>query len=199
MASISTPNFASSYNSRPLCQIVGLTCIAGFLVDLLILAFPPSLGSTEWRIGFLQQVSDRSIILFFGLALFMYGLLENRDWRKRLALFCLSLGVIFLLSSVLVIRDGIDLQQKADTSITTRASQLQSQIENSKSNPDVTGKITPEQIKQASQQVASQAASLKQNAQSGILKTGAASVGNLAVVGFALIGLGRYGARPPKL
>ena len=65
----------------------------------------------------MQQISDRSIILLFGLALVMYGMLDFRRWRRRLALFCLILGVIFNLSSILVIRDGIASQQQAMTNV----------------------------------------------------------------------------------
>ena len=65
----------------------------------------------------MQQVSDRSIILLFGLALVMYGMLDFRRWRRWLALFCLIWGVIFNLSSILVIRDGIASQQQAMTNI----------------------------------------------------------------------------------
>lgn len=199
MASISTQNFAGSYNAKPLSQIVGFACIAGFLVDLFVLTFPPAFGSTEWRVGFIQQFADRSVILLFGLALLMFGLLENRPWRKRLATLCLILGVTFFLSSILVIRDGIALQQQALTSINSRAAEIQTKIQDSQSNPDITAKVTPDQLKQASQQIANQAAALKQNTQTGVLKTSIASVGNLIVVGLSLIGLGRYGARPPKL
>ena len=57
---------APSYNSpvyqpQALYCIVGLACLAGFLVDLAVLSFPPSFGSVEWRIAFLQQISDRGI------------------------------------------------------------------------------------------------------------------------------------------
>lgn len=199
MASISNQNFVGSYNPKPLCQIVGLACIAGFLIDVLALTFPPAFANLEWRVGFLQQFSDRSVILLFGLALFMYGLMDARAWRKRLAMGCLALGVVFLLSSVLVIRDGMALQELATNNISTRAAQLQTQLQDTKSNPEVAGKITSDQLNQVAQQVTNQATSLKQNAQTGILKTGVASVGNFIVVGLALIGMGRYGARPPKI
>lgn len=199
MTSIPTQNFANAYSTKALCQIVGLACIAGFLIDLLVLTFPPAFGSLEWRLGFMQQMSDRSIILLFGLALMIYGILEHRHWRKRLALFCLVLGLLFQLSCILVIRDGITLQQQAMSTINNQAAQIQSKIQDSQSKPDITAKVTPEQLQQASRQVATQAANIKENAKTGIVKTGISSVGNLVVVGLALISLGRYGARPPKI
>jgi hypothetical protein len=113
MATTSIQNFAPSYNPKPLCRIVGIACLAGFFVDLLILALPPALGNPEWRTGFLQQMSDRSIILLFGAALTIYGSLEARALRKQLGIVCLSIGVFIFCSCVLVIRDGLTLNDLA--------------------------------------------------------------------------------------
>lgn len=196
-------NFAPSYNTpsynpQSLCCIVGLACLAGFLVDLAVLSFPPSLGSIEWRIGFLQQISDRSVILLFGLALLLYGTLDLRAWRKPLSLLCLVLGVAFSLSSILAIADGIAFQRQAVTTITSQAAQIESQIQKAQTDSTVAPNITPEQLEQAAQQLKNQANTLKSNAKTSMIKTGVASVGNLLVVGLALVGLGRYGARPPR-
>lgn len=199
MTTLSSPNnYTGSYSPKGLCQIVGLACLAGFLVDTFVLSFPPNLGNLQWRVAFTQQISDRSIILLFGLALLMFGIVELRQWRRRLALFCLTLGVIFNLSSILVIRDGIELQQQALTTITNQATQAQAQIQQAQSNPGTVPNVTPEQLKQLSQVVGNQVSALKENAKATTLKTGISSVGNLVVVGLALIGLGQYGARPPR-
>jgi len=53
-------------------------------------------------------------------------------------------------------------------------------------------------LKQISQVVGNQVLVLKENAKTTTLKTGVSSVSNLIIVGLALIGLGQYGARPPK-
>ncbi|MBD2072702.1 hypothetical protein H6F86_02120 [Phormidium sp. FACHB-592] len=199
MATTSVPqNFAAPYSAKPLCRLVGIACLIGFIVDILILALPPALNSAEWRVGFLQQMSDRSIILLFGTALLLYSSLDYRAWRKQLAMLCLILGVVFQLSCILVIRDSFSLNDIAIKNINVQASQVQSQIESAKTNPKATPAITPEQLDKASQLVNTRAGSLKENAKTGILKTGVAIVGNLVVVGFALIGLGRYGLRPRK-
>jgi len=187
-----------AYNPQALCCIVGFACLAGFLVDLAVLSFPPSLGNIEWRIGFLQQVSDRSVILLFGLALLLYGTLDFRTWRRPLSLLCTVLGVAFSLSSILVIADGIAFQRQTVTAITTQAAQIESQIQNAQADSTVAPNITPEQLAQAAQQLKNQAKTLKSNAQTSVIKTGVASVGNFLVVGLALVGLGRYGARPPR-
>jgi len=65
----------------------------------------------------LQQLGDRAVILLFGIALVMYGIINFRIWRRRLALSCLVLGVIFILSCILVIRDTLAFQQQALTTI----------------------------------------------------------------------------------
>jgi len=116
MASISNQNFGVSYNPKG-C----FACLAGFLVDMIVLTFPPALGNVEWRVGFLQQLGDRSIILLLGLALIMYSWIDIRPWRRKLALACLIIGVVFNLSSVLAIRDNLKVQEMAITNISTQA------------------------------------------------------------------------------
>lgn len=198
MTTLSSPNSFGSYNAKGLCRIVGIACLAGFLVDLFVLTFPPALTNDQWRVGFMQQMSDRSIILLFGLALLMYGIVEFRRWRRRLAMLCLVTGVVFCLSCILVIRDSVAIQQTALTNISNQASQLRTQIEQVQQNPRSAPNVTPEQLQQASQLLSAQANNLKENAKTTVLKTSISSVGNLIIVGLALIGLGQYGARPPK-
>ncbi|WP_121969136.1 HpsJ family protein [Leptolyngbya sp. BC1307] len=183
----------SPYNAKQVCLIVGLTCLAGFCIDTLTLGLPPSPFNLQWRVNFLQQVGDRSIILLFGSALLLYSQLGNRRLTRPLSLICLGVGVAFMLSCILIIRDSLILQEQAVGNITTQAEQLQAQIEESKGSPELLAEVTPEQIAQAEQQLTSQAEQLKQNAQTGITKAGLASIGNLIAVGAGLVGLGRFG------
>lgn len=187
-----------AYNPQALCCIVGLACLAGFLVDLAVLSFPPSFGNIEWRIALLQQLSDRSVVLLFGLALLLYGTLDFRTWRKSLSLLCTVLGVVLSLFSILVITDGIAFQRQALTAITNQEAQIESQIQNAQADSTVAPSVTPQQLEQAAQQLQTQANTLKSNAKTSVIKTGVSTVGNLLVVGVALVGLGRYGARPPR-
>ena len=199
MTTVSSQSLAPAYSAKGLCRIVGVACVAGFIFDVLALVFPPALGNIEWRIALFQQISDRSIILLFGLALLMYGSLETRRLRKRLAIACLVLGVLFNLSCVLVIRDGLAFQETATNTISAQASTLQNQIQ--AVQPGSTQgkvKVTSEDIQKASQALAQQSASLKENAKTKIVKTSLSSIGNLIIVGVALIGLGQYGNRPSK-
>jgi hypothetical protein len=92
----------------------------------------------------------------------------------------------------------LTLQQQAISSISNQASQIQTRIQDAQSKPTTDAKVTPEQLQQASQQLNLQANTLKQTAKTTFLKTGVASVGNLAVVGLGLVSLGRYGMRLRK-
>jgi hypothetical protein len=196
---LTTPTYTNgTYSIKALCRLVGIACLAGFLIDLLVLTFPINLGEMQWRMGFLQQVGDRSIILLFGLALFMYGIIDSRVGRKRLAFLCILLGILFNLSSILVIRDSLAFQQQAFNTIERQESEVKSQIQKVQENPALAPKVTPEQLKQATQQLGDRVETLKQNAQTSTLKTSVGSVGNLVVVGLALLGLGQYGLRPPR-
>ena len=190
----SPPTSNYSYGVKGICYIVGLVCIVGFFADMLILGLPPQLGNLQWRVSILQQFGDRSIILLFGTALILFGNMGKRRLLKRISRFCLLGGVVFFLICLLAIADSIALQQRTLTNISTQESQLQTQIRNAQENPSAVGNnITAEDLQKASQLLANQANSLKQNAKTSVLKTGAASVSNLIVVGLGLIGLGRYG------
>jgi hypothetical protein len=190
--------FSGAYTPNGLCQIVGLVCIAGFIVDITVGAFPLALGTLEWRIGFFQQFGDRSIILLFGLALMLYSSLDSRQFRKYLVTTCLALGVVYILASVLVIRDGVTLHSRTETQIDAKASEIQTKIQDVQTNPKPNAKVTPEQVEQAGKLLKQQATSLKDNARTSVLKTSVSSVGNLIVIGLGLIGLGQYGARPSR-
>lgn len=182
-----------SSGARQICMIVALACLAGFCIDMLSIGLPPGLFDLQWRVGFLQQMGDRSIILLFGTSLLLYSFLGNRRLTRPLSLICLGVGVAFILSCILIIRDGLIFQDQALQNITTQAEQLQTQIQESKGSADLPTNVTPEQFAQAAEQVTSQAEVLKQNARTGITRAGLASIGNLVVVGLGLIGLGRFG------
>ena len=193
--SYSDSNLSNPYIPKSLCQIVGFACLAGFIVDLLVLAVPPHPMSVEWRVSVFQQMSDRSVILLFGIALTLYGSLDNLRVKQPISLASLLLGVFFSLCCVLVIHDGITLQQDAINTINKQATQVQTQIQQAQTNPPPNLKATPEQLQQASKQVKTQADTLTQTTRITAIKTTFASVGNLLAVGVGLISLGRYGSR----
>ena len=174
--------------------------MSGFLINLLVLMVPPAPFDLAWRVSFLEQVGDRSLILLFGSALLLYSQLSNRRVIRRLSFVLLGVGVALLLSSVLVVRDTLILQEQMIGNIGTQSAQLQSQIEARRSQPEVTADITAAQFEQASQALASQADVLKRNTRSGLTRAGLVSIGNLSIVGMGLVGLGRFGlSASPRL
>ena len=205
MTSIPRPRLSNSgQTSAPLesnsvgksiCFVVGLTCIAGFIVDLSVLSTPPDPLALEWRMNFLQQVSDRSIVFFFGVALLLYGVFDNYRIRKPLSFACLVVGVAILLSSMLVIRDSLVLKEQTIRNITAQEEQIQIQIEESQSNSELLPDVSPAQLQQAAQELTSRAQVAKQNTTQTINKSGFASIGNLLVVGFGMVSLSRVGMK----
>lgn len=180
---------------KNICFIVGLTCIAGFLLDVLVLGTPPNPLALEWRVGFLQQIGDRSIVFLFGVALLLYSIFDNSRIKRFLSLFCLAIGVAFLLSSLLIIRDSLILKDQAFRSISAQEEQIQTQIEDSKNSGQLPPNVSPDQLNQASQEVTTRAQDAKQSTVQGITKAGMSSLGNSVVVGMGLIGLGRTGMK----
>ncbi|WP_052050953.1 HpsJ family protein [Leptolyngbya sp. KIOST-1] len=190
-----SPSFEAT-PGQSLCLIVGLACLGGFLVDFLILLLPPQPFDIQWRVGLLQQVGDRSIVLLLGLSLTLYGILDNRRLRKQLALLCLGLGVMFALSGLLTVRDSLKLQDLTVTRIASQEAQVRDQIATAQANPQqVSPDLTPELLQQASQILTDQVDVAKRTATTNVLKVGANSVGNLIVTGLALIAVGRFGSR----
>ena len=150
----------------------------------------------EWRVGFLQQVSDRSLILPIGTALTLYGCIESRRQLQQISLGSLLVGVLLTLSCLLAVRDVSTLQQQSVLTINDQASKIQTQIQQAKDNPaSLPQNITIDQLTQASQQISGQAETLRQNAKLGGVRTGVASVGNLLIAGLGLVAIGRYGIR----
>ncbi len=192
-------NAAAAYDSKPILWIIGAACVIGFLVDMFVLAYPANFGTLEWRASFTQQLADRSIIFLFGAGLLMAGLLNGRVWRKRLALVCITVGIIFQLAGVLTIRDSSVLQKQALERIDSQAEQAETRLDELSSNPELQEQVTSEQLNQLRAQLSNQADTLQGNAKTGLLKAAMSTIGNLVVVGFALIGLGRFGAKPPRM
>ncbi len=191
MVSIPTQT-PTGLGGQAIARIVGFTCLFGFLADMVALTFPFGAGAA-WRASLLQQMGDRSIVLLIGLALLIYGFWENTRLRKPFAYAALAVGVAFLLSSILVIRDGLVLQSQAIDTIGQQATELQTQVEQGRTNPEITANATPEDFAQALQAIDTQAETLKQNAKTNLTKASIASTSNLVVMGIGLLGLGRVG------
>ncbi|MBE9109972.1 hypothetical protein IQ273_11185 [Nodosilinea sp. LEGE 07298] len=192
MVGTANPLSSYSFSGQAIARIVGLTCVFGFIVDMTALTFPLEAGAA-WRVGLLQQMGDRSIVLLIGIALLLYSAWESSALRKPLGFVSLSLGTLFLLLCMLVVRDSVSLQYQAVESIGTQAAQLQTQVEQNRSDPNAAPNATPDDFSEALRQIDAQAASLKQNAKTSITKAGIASTSNFVVVSIGLLSLGRLG------
>ncbi|HIK44778.1 MAG TPA: hypothetical protein IGR64_07785 [Leptolyngbyaceae cyanobacterium M65_K2018_010] len=190
---VSIPSQTSSgWGAQIIARIVGFTCLFGFLADMVALTLPLGAGAA-WRVGLLQQLGDRSIVLLFGLALIILSFWDSPQLRKPFAYISLATGVLFLLLCILVIRDSLALQSQAVDRISQEAQQLQTQVEQSKTNPEITANATPEDFAQALTAIESQADTLKQNAKTTLTKTSLAGTSNFVVMGIGLLSLGRVG------
>lgn len=192
MVTIPNQSPGNSFSGPLICRIVGFTCFFGFLTDMIALALPLGSGAA-WRVGLLQQMGDRSIVLLFGLALILYSFWNSQPFRKLVAYTCLSVGVLFLLFCILVIRDSLALQSQAINNIGRQAAELQTRVEASQTDPEISASATPEEFAEAARQITVQADTLKQNAKTALTKTGIASTSNFIVIGIGLISLGRIG------
>lgn len=194
--SASTPadKMDSSYGIKNICRIIGLVCIIGFFFDMLVLGLPPQ-RNIEWRIGFVQELANRSIILLFGLGLFIFGSAGRSKSRiKFVSQLSMALGVVFFLLCLLSVVDSTRLSKQSSTAIAAQESQLRSQIQEARSNPaELPENIDLAALDQVSAQLTQQADQLRNNAQRTVLKTGISNIGNLLIVGAGLVGLGRTG------
>lgn len=198
MAISSTYHPSGSDVAKTLCYIVGIACLFGFFLDITILSLPLDPMELAWRINLLQQTGDRSIVLLFGAALTIYGSLGNRPQIRVLAIACIIAGISFHLSCVLVIRDTLMLHQEAIRNINTEMTELQTQLQEIQNDPASAGDVTPEELQETAQSLSEEARSLKQIATTDATKSGLSSISNLVIVGFALVGTGRYGLQLNK-
>lgn len=197
MTSIPQPPLARS--QAPLAStifwVIGLACIAGFIINLLAIAIPPDPMALEWRVGFMQQVSGRSILFFLGLAMAIYGSLERPYIARYLALVCLVAGILFSLSGVIVIRDGLVVQNQALRDIRSEATEIRSQLQTAQDNPNLPAEVTPERIEEALGQVAVQAQALSENARTTTTNALLSTLSTQVVIGVGLLALGRFGLK----
>lgn len=190
---LNTINNAFSPAVRSICLVVGLACIFGFLIDMIVLGFSPSPLALEWRVNFLQQISDRSVVLFLGIALLLCRTLGQDNSKRLLSFASLVIGLLLILSCILVVRDVVILKNQASQQISNQVDQLQTEIEVAQDRAESSTEFTPEQVKQFSQRIKNQARIAERNTLQGITRSGFSSVGNLAVIGIGFTALGRFG------
>jgi hypothetical protein len=182
---------AIGFTTQSVFQIIGWACLAGFVIDMLVITLPPSL-SLDWRIMVLEQLSNRVVVLMLGTG-FVISSLENRRWLKWFSQGALLFGVVLILSCLLVIYNGINLQNRTLTNINTQATQLQNQIQQAQQTPPKDLKLNLEELQKVAKQVDVQAGNLRQDTQTKVMKSSISSAGNLLVAGLGMVSLGRFG------
>lgn len=192
---LATPSRSQTPSVSTIFLVLGLACIAGFVLNLLAITFPPDPMALEWRIGFMQQVSGRSILFFLGLAMSVYGSLERPALGRSLALICLVVGILFALSGVIVIRDGLVLQNQTVRNIESEATEIRSQLLTAQDSPNLPDEVTPERIEEALLQVETQAQALLENARGQTTKSMMSMLSTQVVIGVGLLALGRFGLK----
>jgi hypothetical protein len=185
----------SATSGRTIYRIVGIACIVGFFADVLVIGAPPSPMALNWRVEFLQQLGDRSIVFVIGVAFLMLGAFDLRKLLKQVALASMGMGLLLCLLVPLTIRDNLTLQKQVSNQIVAQASQVENQIQQIQSNPELKQKPSEDDLKRALAKVGDQSKQMQQNATKMTAKTGVSSASNLIVSGIALIGLGRYAMR----
>ncbi|WP_190699078.1 hypothetical protein [Nodosilinea sp. FACHB-141] len=158
-------------------------------------AIPPDPMALEWRISLMQQVSGRSILLFLGVAMVVYSSIGQRSLSRYLALACLVGGILFLLSGVIVIRDGLVLQDQALSTIKSEATEIRSQLQTAQVNPNLSSDVTPQRIEEALSQLDVQAEALSQNARNSTTQAMMSMLSTQVVIGLGLLALGRTGIK----
>jgi|GEM_PF-1363336 len=175
-----------------LCLIIGLASIAGFLVDFTVAALPPQPLEATWQLEIVRLAADRSLVWLIGLGLLAFTLRDNPALKRPFSLFCLLLGVIYLLLCIPAFQSTVFLRENANQNISQQASQTLEQLQAVQAEPPEGGQaITPEQIQDATQQVNLQAETLRRNARQRLYKSLAITLGNLVVAGIAAIALSR--------
>lgn len=164
-------------------------------MNLLATAVPPDPMALEWRVGFMQQVSARGILFFLGLAMSVYGSLERPALARSLAMICLIAGILFALSGVIVIRDGLVVQNQAVRNIESEATEIRSQLLTAQDSPNLPADVTPERIEEALVQVETQAQDLFKAARGQTTKSMMSMLSIQVVVGVGLLALGRFGLK----
>jgi hypothetical protein len=97
------------------------------------------------------------------------------------------------LTSILVISDGLKVQNQATANIDQRVEQLQTQVEQSRQNPEISGRTSPEEFDNALKSIEGQAYLATENAKNNLTKASIVIASNFLIVGLGLLSLGRFG------
>jgi hypothetical protein len=91
------------------------------------------------------------------------------------------------------VSDGLKVQSQATTRINQRVEQLQTRVEQSRNNPQISSKASPQDFDNALKSIEAQAYAATENTKTGLTKTIIVVAINFLVMGLGLLSLGRFG------
>lgn len=198
---IKTSSCDRSRTIYTLAFITGLICIVGFGLDTIAISLGPKISSIEWRMGYMQQLGEYSIILLFGLALLGFSLQTNPKRLKGIAWFCCGAGLCFSLSSFLYLQDSLQFSSLAIENLSIQQQKLEQKIQQFIPQPGSFPEsvVDPAKKEQALELLQERTVSLQSNAKIRIQKTMVRTFSSLSPVGSGLVSLGVVMLSPRQL
>ncbi|WOD37911.1 hypothetical protein [Nodosilinea sp. E11] len=180
-----------------LTLIASLICIVGFSLDMLSISLGLALDSIEWRMGFVQQLGERCIILLFGAALLCHSLQTTPARLKQIGWLCCVLGLWISLSSLFYLQDSFRFKSLALENLVNQQQNLTQEIQQFSPQPtEALGAIMdPVRKEQAVKLLEERTQELSAIAKIRIRKTVARTFFSLLLTGMGLGALGQVSAR----
>ena len=131
-------NRLATVNTSRTMKVVGIILILSFLVDILILSFPPQPTNTAWQTGLATAFVDRGIVPMVGLGMLFAGHWVDSfddsspsgiDLRFPALILSSILGLIFLLIFPVHLNNVNQISKRDVAQVTARAEQLENQVE----------------------------------------------------------------------
>ena len=183
-----------------LALITSIICIVGFGLDMAALSLRPTISSIEWRMGFMQQLGERCIILLFGGTLLCYGLQTMSTGLKRIACVVCGLGVLPSLSGFFYLHDSVRFRALAIENLTTQRQNFEQQIQQfspeSTTSPELV--VDSAQKEKALKLLRERTQTLKSRTSVRIQKTVTRTFCSLLLTGIGLVTLGQMILRPKR-
>ncbi|MEL6163420.1 MAG: HpsJ family protein [Cyanobacteria bacterium J06641_2] len=131
-------NRLATVNTSRTMKVVGIILILSFLVDILILSFPPQPTNTAWQTGLATAFVDRGIVPLVGLGMLFAGHWVDSfddsspsgiDLRFPALILSSILGLIFLLIFPVHLNNVRQISERDVAQVTARAEQAESQVQ----------------------------------------------------------------------
>ena len=131
-------NRLATVNTSRTMKVAGIILILSFLVDILILSFPPQPTNTAWQTGLATAFVDRGIVPMVGLGMLFAGHWVDSfddsspsgiDLRFPALILSSILGLVFLLIFPIHLNNVRQISERDVAQVTARAEQAESQVQ----------------------------------------------------------------------